>query len=219
MTHYKRVRHLVHLIEQISQQSKIDYKITTDYNNDLWSNAKKAWRLNDNKKYHMVLQDDIVICDGFFDVIDELLDIIGNDFGLTLCGHFGGQIQMCLDRQIYWVKTNIVRGAQALVLPTKWIEDWINWCDNNMVSLRNDDIRLENWLRHTNNHIYGTMPTLVTHKLIKRSDIEAIGTMVDYYWIHSNPKKINWRDEFNKGRIIEKIVSTNPRTFRWMKKR
>lgn len=129
--------------------------VIEDAGRGVWDTARRAWlrrgtRRNgwplDHTTHHLVLQDDVTLCDGF---LDRALDVIAQRPFVPLS-----------------LFTSNCRGltAQALVLPVAMISSWLAWCEENDARLpAHDDVRLRAWMKSQGLAMSFARPSLVQH--------------------------------------------------------
>lgn len=167
MTHGIRSKLIGPLLERLGSKKEIKVIVDKD-EKGIWGNAMDAWRSYDeDATHHMVLQDDILVCEDFVDAAEYLTGIISSiDQGgcLSFCDSLHRETRDARRLGLSWVKTNQVRHGQALVQPVSQIEDFINWAEWNVrPQYYHDDGRLEIYLTVHGKHIYHTVPSIVEH--------------------------------------------------------
>lgn len=125
-------------------------------------NAKKAWLAPTDKDYIMVLNDDLIFCNGFLDICNKIIKAVPN----SIISLFPMQFQ---SRETIrsggkptispYVETDILSGV-GIIMPTKYVKPCIeSWlpdaiCDDTSISL---------WAKKNNIPIITTLPATIQH--------------------------------------------------------
>jgi len=167
MAHHTRQDNLKNVVEALTQQGVPESDINTiiDYDSEgIWATAMKAWLSHSDFPHHLVLQDDIVISKDFISIVNSVLQTVDDNFAASFCDKLHN-MKRVYSQNKHWLATTQVRHAQALLLPVSWIEDWLTWSEWNVrPEYYHDDGRLEMWLKHTNQVIHHSVPSLIEHK-------------------------------------------------------
>lgn len=167
----------------------------------IWHTAQRAWERAGTATHHLVLQDDALLCSGFLQALDQLIDAVP-DAPLILCGNLAAPMQAAKVRGCPWIKTNIVRHAVAIVLPAPLVTDWLIWCTTHVpASFPHDDVRLEMFLIATGRLAYYPVPSLVRHDSPDRPEFE--------WWGEADPSAltaVDWSDYDPAPRYITHYI-------------
>lgn len=141
MASKERERFFPYLREKLGDVPfSIDEPRNTKGNIGIWKNCKRAWGMNDpSKKYHLVIQDDALICDDFYAKVDSFLEKIeeqhpGKEFMFQL--FFGNRpIAMTSEEFTYsqnhnYIIKNQMAWGVAIMIPTKYIPEMLAFGDS-----------------------------------------------------------------------------------------
>lgn len=185
-----------------------------------WHTGRRAWHMGRSARctHHMVLQDDALLCDGFFEQAVQAISALPDE-----CISFfawRGSAQQAADEGNHWVAHKDHILGLALVMPTAWIGTWLQWCaDNVWPGCKHDDTRLLTWLISETKQVYFTVPSLVEHLGVKSvtgnnppirrtatiyeqqpGEIDWAGSDVTYIRPNHSLDVAEWVLDMNKGR-------------------
>lgn len=142
----------------------INGKVIVDMvGNGSWWGHKMAM-LNYSKPYHLILEDDVKLCQDFIEGVDLMCGLFP-DHPISLFNmlNFAALNRRAQQLDIAFLGTNGATG-QAQLWPTHVLKEFILWCDAHVPEhVPYEDTRLWLWLKQTNNKIYLTCPNLVEH--------------------------------------------------------
>lgn len=136
----------------------------------VWGNRKKALRLAEDSKYHLVIQDDAILCEDFlikaYKFIYEMDEMFPEET-LSFQLYHGHQPQfphhdMIRAKQRGFVKRKFLFWGVGIATPTHLIEDMIEFGDK--VASRQDDTKIKYWLTKNKIPIIFPIPCLVDHR-------------------------------------------------------
>lgn len=143
----------------------VDFQIISDWRKDgAWPTAKRCWEhgIRIDGTHHMVLQDDITVCDDFLLAVHEIIRAC-IDSPISLYANR----KICEEakrRDAKWCKIPDGTWGQAIILPTDSIPMFLGWQENHIKpSFKHDDTRLAMWCVATGNDAMCPMPSLVDH--------------------------------------------------------
>lgn len=137
----------------------------------VWGNRKKASRMHGESKYHLVLQDDAILCAGFVKKAEEFIARMDARFpGETHAfqfyhgyrPHFDTNEEMEEARQSGFIKRKFLAWGVAIVIPTDLIEDMIHFGER--FAAYQDDTKIKNWLANKGIPTIWPVPCLVDHR-------------------------------------------------------
>jgi hypothetical protein len=148
-----------------------DVPFAIDQNNNLLENCKAAWRLyNPSADFHVVIQDDGIICNNFKERAEKFItereaERALNNWAAT-CYNFYCRAFYPLDKMAEFEKQGYLyegynRGGVAICLPTNQIESMLKYYDT-LPSLH-DDVRISQWLATSKFRMCFAIPSLVDH--------------------------------------------------------
>ncbi|MFM4719740.1 stealth conserved region 3 domain-containing protein [Aeromonas bivalvium] len=166
MAYYKREHRIPEIRKMIG-----DANVSLDDGSwGLWENAKRSWMSFDAKcDYHLVIQDDAVVCRSFYNVLASHINIEPNRFmclyfrykshkthsELNFAGENGVSKNGFLFPRLQW--------GLALLCPANIVKDMVSFADEiSDVKMKNkDDLRFSQYLSSINHSVYYPLPSLV----------------------------------------------------------
>ena len=139
----------------------------------VWQNARKAWSMFDPEAvYHVVVQDDAVICENFQERAEEVLIqamrkfpmpavsfYFGNRSSLHGIAEEGMERGYCTMGRTPW--------AVAICLPTYLIPEMLAYCEE--LPMPQDDVRIGKFIREKGMRVYFPLPSLISHRTDEKS--------------------------------------------------
>lgn len=173
MAHESRAKHFDYLKKHLG-----DVPFSIDDNKQklgTWGNCKRAWSLRDKTKdYHLVIQDDAVLCDNFMEKVSEFINKYPNESYQLFRGK---------KRQSWAIGTakldvDVLQGqllwGVAIMLRQDIIEPAIHWGEQNFVPSYPDDTRIKKYLDSKGIKTLYPYPSLVDHRTIQDSLVNNI---------------------------------------------
>lgn len=187
MAHKKREKYIPYLQERLGGA---DVSMD-DGSLGLWKNAKKCWLSFDPaKKFHLVVQDDSIICDNFREKLEKLLQRHGDNY--VYCLFYRHKRKRTHGAMNDAAKAGLSEGgflyprlqwANAVVIPTKIIPEMIEFADKvNYTDI--DDLRISEYLKTINMPVFYPLPSLVNHRKGENSligHVNNLGRTASYY--------------------------------------
>lgn len=142
----------------------------------LWKNCKDAWLLHDkDAEWHLVVQDDSIVCDDFRKRAEAILNEIG-DKDCVVAFYVGDLLKPNIDKAIKNGENHIAHrriiNEVALCMRTKHIKRMVRFCDAKKAK---NDRHIETYCRMNNVPIHYPIPSLIDHRLdpsVYRAKIE-----------------------------------------------
>ena len=124
--------------------------------------AKKAWLLPTDKEYTMVLNDDILLCDGFLGICERIIKAMPN----AIISLFPMQFQSSTSIRTGskptispYVTADVLSGV-GIIMPTKYARPCVeSWVPNAIC----DDRSIEQWAKRNQIPIITTLPAILQH--------------------------------------------------------
>lgn len=168
-----------------------DENIIIDYNHDgVLTTARKAWLKDTDRRFVLVLQDDIELCKDFMKYCCQILTVHPNEI-IGLCS----MIQRRHVRKVQTVSPYVSIGfvaAPAIVMPTDYVKPCVeSWED----SALGDDMNIIKWAKENNITMLTIIPSIVQHigfQSVFNPERNLGGT--DFY--SDDPSDINWSNGF-----------------------
>jgi hypothetical protein len=138
-------------------------QVITDDKGNLWEGAKKTMGSFGPKDTHiLILQDDILPCEDFVQTVERIIELLPNE-----CVTFFSNSDRILEAQkkgINWVTLKTFLMAQAYVMPTAMMTDFLNWTEAHVKpEIYFDDDRMAMYFFYHNKKVWATAPSLVEH--------------------------------------------------------
>lgn len=157
MMHPDRERFLPYLLEHLG-----DTPVAMDRGKGIWDTQRRAWLMFEpDADHHLVVQDDVILCDDFLACVDEVLT---EDMPYAL--YFGNRASM-RERAAAALKcghTDMkLRWSPAVVMPTRLILDFVKFGDAYGYEGGNCPIT-QQYLLSIGQKVRYPMPSLVDHR-------------------------------------------------------
>ena len=171
MAHPSRKKFFPYLFEKLE-----NCPLAIDEGWGLWENAKRAWKLYDPEAdYHVVIQDDALVCKNFG---KRALEVLGHSEKVFrsrphICNFYYDQMlapkatNKDSDGTEYIIRSR-VHWAVAICFPVNQIEKMIKYCDE--LKIKGDDERITQFLKSEHLKVYFPIPCLVDH----RTDVPSL---------------------------------------------
>lgn len=174
MAHPSREKFFPHLKQMLGNDVpfSIDFKSA-----GVWPNCRQAWRLFDPMaEYHVVVQDDAIVCENFLVRAQEVIEKSGGDKAISF--YFGKRGNMTEESAAALKRGFALRPSPtwgvAICLRTEWIMSMLEYADK--LSNPQDDYRIAAFLKHKKIATYFPMPSLVDHRQHEKSLVGDPGT-------------------------------------------
>lgn len=159
MAHPSREKYFGYLKEKLG-----DVHIQVDDGCGLLENCLRSWEWFDKSAdYHLVVQDDAIICESFHKRLDNLLN---NGIFMYSLYHanrptFKDEVEIAMAGPGYIIK-NSVHSGLAIALPTKLIPGMISHFET--LDDPADDVRIGIWAKKIGLKNFIPIPSLVDHR-------------------------------------------------------
>lgn len=165
MAHKKRERSVAALLEQLG-----DTEVVWDRKNNRWDTGSRSMAAFDQtKKYHVVLQDDAIICKDFLEGLDKALDAVPNVPAVFYTGRvrpratlIANLTEKAVREKKSWLELPGPWWGPCIAMPTEVIPDMLRFC-NSVVKDPNYDIRMSRYFRYNRILNWYSLPSLVDH--------------------------------------------------------
>jgi hypothetical protein len=165
----------------------------------VWSVAREAWSLFDPAAdYHVLIQDDAIVCDDLLAGIEKALEHI--PAGSVLSPYLGtGRMSPArwdhLERMAdaagaAWVRAERLMWGVCLALPTADIPAMIEWADRR--GGVPDDMRVAGWAKRNDREVWYTWPSLVDHRTVPSLTKHRALDRVARRHLQGSALKIDW---------------------------
>jgi hypothetical protein len=185
MAHPSREKHFEYLREKLGN---VPFLIDEESKGTAF-NSERSWRAyNKYCDYHVVIQDDAIICKDFISKAEDLIERVNTEkikipevanskyiafnFYYGLRKSFEEEAKIAIKRG-YIVKKNVHWGV-AICLPTAIIDEMLDFF--NKQTAPQDDERITRFLRSKNIPVYFPIPSLIDHRHEEKSLVGDLGT-------------------------------------------
>ena len=124
--------------------------------------AKRAWLLPTDKEYTMVLNDDVLLCDGFLEICERIVVAMPNAIISLFPIQFQSSTSIrtgCKPTVSPYVAADVLSGV-GIIMPTKYARPCIeSWVPN----AKCDDRSIEQWAKKNRIPIITTLPAILQH--------------------------------------------------------
>lgn len=130
----------------------------------VWENCKRAWRMRRDSEWTLILQDDSIICEHFYERVEKVLEEIGErDYIISFYAgdRLKKKIEFAQKKKLDYVLYNSIMNENALCMRTKHIEEMIRYCDTRDATT---DRFIQTFARRKGLLIYYTIPSLIDHR-------------------------------------------------------
>lgn len=131
----------------------------------IWGNCKRSWLAYDPQaEWHIVLQDDSLICQDFYKKLDEVFEKIGErDYIVAFYagGRYRNKIANALRRGHDYLIESVILNENALCMRTKHIQAMVDYCD---MREANSDRFIQTFARKNQLLVYSPLPSLIDHR-------------------------------------------------------
>lgn len=178
-----------------------------------WSNGKRAWEAHDpGADYHLVIQDDAIVCEDLLAGLEEALDVLGPEGLVSAYTGTGRPDQYNVRRGLRhaaekghsWMPTKSLCWGVAIIAPTPTIGDMLRWCSHSSKSRMNYDMRVGRYYRDVLGwRTWYTVPSLVDHaegpSLVGHDGTKRVahqfhtGSALDVDWTRTPPRGLEIR--------------------------
>jgi len=188
MAHPSREKFFDYLKERLGD---IPFSIDTS-GIGVWENCKRAWMMADRSAdYHVVIQDDAIVCENFKERAIEEIIKSGGDKALSFYfGRRGNMIEMSQEglKNGHIILPG-VRWGLAICMRTELIEDMIKFAER--LNTPKDDARISRFLTNRGIKTYYPIPSLIDHRPHEEAE-SLVG-------------------DVGKGRVAYKFIDENKR--------
>lgn len=165
MAHHKRGEFVLDLQRALDRHATVIW----DRRDDRWDTGSRALLAYSKRaEYHLVLQDDAIVCRdlaaGVESALDHLASRTGSPTPMSLyVGTWFRREQQFFNGRSSWLVMPLYWGV-GIVLPTRYIEQIVAW-GNKHPEIDNYDIRIQQWLHQAGMQVWYPWPSLIDHRL------------------------------------------------------
>lgn len=139
-----------------------------------WANGLRCWEAADSDAdWHMVIQDDALVCEDLMAGLESALDVLGPEGLLSAYtgtgrpnqNHVRKAWRHATDKGHSWMCTRSLCWGVAIIAPVKTIPDMLAWCSAKPRARKTYDMRIGEYYRDVLNwRTWYTVPSLVDHR-------------------------------------------------------
>lgn len=167
MAHPKRERFMPYL-----QQRLGNVPIVWDQINNRWDTGRRSMLAFDpDATHHIVVQDDALLCKDFLAGVRQAIKAVPDNpisfyIGKVRPNHLYVQhmVEKAEFNQSTWIAMDGPWWGVAIVIPTKYIPEMIEWCDT-QVNIPNYDKRMSRYFLRKKIDCFYSVPSLVSHRV------------------------------------------------------
>lgn len=165
----------------------------------VWHTAKRAWLSHyraPRATHHLVIQDDVELCSEFLEGVHRVIAARPEH---PICLYANRKVVDEVRAQgKHWAVIPDGAWGQALVLPSRDVPRFLNWCDDNIApEYPHDDDRLAIWCLYERRPVWCPVPSLVEHAAPAASLLGHSNSNRVARWFAGssvNVLDINWSD-------------------------
>ena len=157
-------------VEEIKTKMNEDIHVEWDRKISLWDTARRAWLSFDpTATHHLVLQDDIIPSKNLRATLEKAIQHSGDNivclfiFQEFFKDNQQSKYDMAFNSSKPWLKVNKTILAPAVIMPTKYIEEFVKFGDKQK-HLPADDTKMSAFCDRKNIGVLLTVPSLIEHK-------------------------------------------------------
>lgn len=175
----------------------IDWQVISDWRGDgPWPTAKRCWRhgIEQLGTHHMILQDDITVCDDFLLGVHEVIRAYPES---PICLYANRKIcEKAKESDARWVRIPDGIWGPAVILPHPLIIPFLEWEHKHIKpEFKHDDSRLALWCVETGNKVMCPQPSLVQHKAAQKSLLgQSHPSKVARWFEKETPLRRDWQN-------------------------
>lgn len=167
MAHESRARHFDYLKERLG-----DVPFAIDKQGEevgIWENRKRALKLHGDSKYHLVVQDDAIVCDNFRERAEAFIQKIeafgypsAFQFFIGERYNFATPHQLNIGRSRGYLDSRDLAWGVAIAFLTEWIPECITYGD--WYPAWQDDTKIKYFLKKKKAIVHYPVPCLIDHR-------------------------------------------------------
>jgi hypothetical protein len=185
----------------------VHWSVVKDYNHaGIWITTKRclAEYAHNHPTHHVVLQDDMMPCYGYFDLlygaIQEKPDSIISTFSMRRIA-----LQVVENGGHWFISDGGTIWGGTYVLPVVMIPDFLSWeaaYIDQVIMKHHDDSRLALWANYRGHTVWNVTPSLVehvgaAHSLVGQSNPRRVAAIYWDNWPGRN-QPVDWKAGINK---------------------
>ena len=182
-----------------------------------WPTARAAWQwsLRTGATHHLLLQDDVIVCDGFLTMAKEALAAVPREM-VSFFTTRPGYAKRAVSRNHHWLRSNAEVFGQAICMPDDVLADFLRWERSHIKpTYKHDDARVGYYAIARDRPIYFTLPSLVQHVGLEHStlghSVPAHQKVLHSPWFSKEVGSVDWTEG-----VEDSLYEPTPRLYRIM---
>lgn len=211
MAHRKRQAEAESVQAALDRPVEIIYDVKPKPSKSLaqrWANGVRCWEAYDPAAdWHMVIQDDALVCEDLMAGLEAALDVLGPEGLLSAYTGTGRPDQLHVrkalrhanDKGHSWMCTKSLCWGVAIIAPTATIPEMLDWCSKPPRTRMTYDMRIGQYYRDVLGwRTWYTVPSLVDHRdgpsLVGHGGTKRVahqmvqGSALDVDWTRTPPE-------------------------------
>mgnify|MGYP003634423840 CR=1 FL=1 len=173
----------------------MDFQVISDWwKSGCWPTAKRCWEhgVSIGATHHLVLQDDIAVCNDFLLAVHELIrakpdNVIGLYANRKIC-------EQAREQDARWVSIPDGTWGQAILMPTAKVANFLEWESKHIKpEFKWDDSRVALWAMNQGEQVLCPQPSLVEHASPEKSLLgHSRASRVARWFEKESPVGLDW---------------------------
>lgn len=161
MAHPSRRHHVLKMLDALGADEDIVVYDDRTVGGDAMYTARMAWLspFSENTTHRLVLQDDVLLCDNFLDIVSNIVNTASNKV-ISLFDTIPSDLVK--KKPCCYVRCNNLCGV-AIIMPRIYIQDCWEWIDAHHGDCLCDDLMISEYCRKHGIPTYTTIPSIVQH--------------------------------------------------------
>lgn len=162
MMHPDREKFKPYLLDKLG-----DVPVVMDTKNSIWDTCQRAWaEFDPTADYHVVIQDDALVCDDFKEKAEAFLDTVEPDQPVSFYLGYRGNLIRKIDESIErgYLEISRLHFGVAICLPTSMIKEMLEFGKNTKLPEHLDDTRIKAYLANKKKTVIYPVPSLIDHR-------------------------------------------------------
>ena len=161
MAHPSRRDNVLKILQQLDMDESIVVYDDREHGGDALYTAKKVWSIpmDIEKTHRLVLQDDILLCDNFLEIVNTIINTMPNKV-ISLFNMLPSELVK--NKQCCYKKYYTLSGV-AIIMPKIYIQNCWKWIDMHCGNNTNDDLMIARYCEEHCIDMFTTVPAIVQH--------------------------------------------------------
>lgn len=177
-----------------------------------WYGVQQARKLMDKTStHHLVLQEDVLLCNNFFAAVEEILKILPHHIiSFYNLKSERAKHDWATKKGYSWVVNDAGSAGPAILMPADYVYSFLKFSDKWVApETKYEESRLWGWQKVNNIHTWVSNPNLVEHlgSMSSTLGFNSFGKTAVNYIGDADPLSIDWTKGAEPERIFEYMVS------------